>query len=220
MAERCVSARRPVNAYRFSGGFFVSFKAVLFDLDGTLLDTLDDLADSANSAFRQLGCPEHSVEAFKYFIGDGVESLVRRGLPPDRCDAATVAQCSTLMRKQYSERWACKTRPYEGGRRVARRFDRSRHPDGRAIEQAGRVHQAMCFAVAATVAIRGRRRRKSCVGQEAGPGGRARHRSPDAFRPRRDPLPGRHRHRHADGRCRRHVSRRRLVGGSARPTNC
>lgn len=92
----------------------MSFKAVLFDLDGTLLDTLDDLADSANSAFRQLGCPEHAVEAFKYFIGDGVESLVRRGLPPDRCDAETVAQCSTLMRKQYSERWACKTRPYEG----------------------------------------------------------------------------------------------------------
>ena len=54
-----------------------NYKAVLFDLDGTLLDTLTDLADATNHALRSLGFPEHPRESFRYFIGDGVETLVR-----------------------------------------------------------------------------------------------------------------------------------------------
>lgn len=92
----------------------MTFHAVLFDLDGTLLNTLDDLADSANAVLSQLGFPGHPVEAFKYFVGDGVENLIRRALPADRCDAATVAQGTTLMRAEYGRRWADKTRPYPG----------------------------------------------------------------------------------------------------------
>jgi len=92
----------------------MQFDAILFDLDGTLLDTLDDLAESCNSALRQLGCPEHPRQAYKYFIGDGVENLVRRALPQDRCDASTLARCAELMRVEYSQRWAEKTRPYPG----------------------------------------------------------------------------------------------------------
>ncbi len=91
----------------------MSYQAVLFDLDGTLLDTLTDLADATNCALRSLGFPEHPRECFRYFIGDGVEQLIRRVLPEDRCDAATLAACADLMRKEYGERWAATTRPYE-----------------------------------------------------------------------------------------------------------
>ncbi len=92
----------------------MTFRAVLFDLDGTLLDTLDDLADSANAALRRLGLPEHPVEPFKRFIGDGVEALARRAIPPERCDAETLARCAELVREEYGRRWDAKTRPYPG----------------------------------------------------------------------------------------------------------
>jgi phosphoglycolate phosphatase len=92
----------------------MSFHAVLFDLDGTLLDTLDDLADSANLALRQLGLPEHGAESYKRFIGDGIDNLVRRAVPEDRRDAATLAECVNLTRGNYAIRWAEKTRPYDG----------------------------------------------------------------------------------------------------------
>lgn len=92
----------------------MTFQAVLFDLDGTLLDTLDDLADATNRALRELGFAEHPVEAFKYFIGDGVENLVRRVLPRECGDAATLSRCGQLMRTHYAQGWAAKTKPYEG----------------------------------------------------------------------------------------------------------
>jgi phosphoglycolate phosphatase len=89
-------------------------RAVLFDLDGTLLDTIRDLADAANAALGQLGFAGHPVEAYKRLVGDGVEMLVRRALPPDRVDAAAVARCTALMKQEYSDRWARTTRPFDG----------------------------------------------------------------------------------------------------------
>ena len=59
----------------------MKYKAVLFDLDGTLLDSIEDLADSMNSVLRQFGYPEHNVDAYKYYVGDGIENLARRALP-------------------------------------------------------------------------------------------------------------------------------------------
>jgi len=56
-------------------------KAVLFDLDGTLLNTLDDIADSMNRVLADLGYPTHPTDAYKYFVGDGVEKLAERVLP-------------------------------------------------------------------------------------------------------------------------------------------
>lgn len=92
----------------------MTFRAVLFDLDGTLLDTLDDLADSANLALRQLGLPVHPVEAYKRFVGGGIENLVRQAVPAHRHDPGTLAECLKLTREQYLARWAVKTRPYDG----------------------------------------------------------------------------------------------------------
>ena len=89
-------------------------QAILFDLDGTLLDTLADIAESTNSALRGLGLPEHPHAAYKRFVGDGVETLVRRVLPADRLDPTTIAACVTGMRSEYGRRWDATTRPYDG----------------------------------------------------------------------------------------------------------
>ncbi len=87
---------------------------VLFDLDGTLLDTLEDLADSTNRCLAGLGLPGHPVEAYRYFVGDGIANLSRRTLPAERRDPATVEALQELFNRDYHAHWADKTRPYEG----------------------------------------------------------------------------------------------------------
>lgn len=93
-------------------------RAVLFDLDGTLLDTLDDLAEAANTMLRALGRPTHPRDAYRHFIGDGVEKLVERALPPEARGAATLAEGVRLTREHYAAHWADRTRPYAGIRRM------------------------------------------------------------------------------------------------------
>jgi phosphoglycolate phosphatase len=93
---------------------FMKFKVALFDLDGTLLDTIADLTDSMNIALNHLGFPGHHVATCKMFVGDGVEMFAFRALPENNRDQATVAECVALMRQDYSKRWANKTRPYNG----------------------------------------------------------------------------------------------------------
>lgn len=91
-----------------------ALRAVIFDLDGTLLDTLDDLAGAMNHVLVQEGLPAHPVDAYRYFVGDGMEMLVRRALPPERLDPTTVARALAAMRAEYDGRCADKTRPYPG----------------------------------------------------------------------------------------------------------
>ena len=92
----------------------MKFKAVLFDLDGTLLDTIGDLTDSMNVALSHIGFPAHDFETCKMFVGDGVEMFAFRALPENNRDQATVAKCVALMRQEYTKRWTNKTRPYNG----------------------------------------------------------------------------------------------------------
>jgi phosphoglycolate phosphatase len=92
----------------------VKFKAVLFDLDGTLLDTLQDIADSTNQALCQLGFPQHELESYRYFIGDGREALAMRALPEQHRDKAMVSQTVARINEEYSRRWADYTHPYQG----------------------------------------------------------------------------------------------------------
>jgi phosphoglycolate phosphatase-like HAD superfamily hydrolase len=79
---------------------------VLFDADGTLLDTLDDLADSMNGTLVHFGFPIHDREKYKYFVGEGMENLVRRALPDSaRKDPELVSRCSHMMRETYDRNW-------------------------------------------------------------------------------------------------------------------
>ena len=89
-------------------------KGILFDLDGTLLDTLEDLADSVNEVLRECGFPVHPVEAFRYFVGDGASVLIERVLPEAHRDTATHARCLARFRGVYATRWNVKTKPYDG----------------------------------------------------------------------------------------------------------
>jgi phosphoglycolate phosphatase len=91
------------------------YAAVLFDLDGTLLDTLDDLCDSMNSALHGLGFPPHPKDAYRFMVGDGVDTLARRVLPPERRgDDEVWKALVAAMREEYGRRWDKKTRPYAG----------------------------------------------------------------------------------------------------------
>jgi phosphoglycolate phosphatase len=92
----------------------MKFKAVLFDLDGTLLDTLDDLADSMNTTLERFGFPTHPVNAYRYFVGDGLLNLVLRALPKHHRDRATLNKAVATQREEYGRRWASKTHPYDG----------------------------------------------------------------------------------------------------------
>lgn len=88
-------------------------KAVLFDLDGTLLDTLEDIADATNAVLAAAGHPGHPTAAFKRFVGDGMRVLMRRALPSGAPDAE-IDRCVDAMRGEYGRRWKDKTRPYPG----------------------------------------------------------------------------------------------------------
>ena len=92
----------------------MKYSAVLFDLDGTLLDTLKDIADSVNSALGHLGFPQHELEAYKYFIGDGREALAIHALPEHHRKAVTVDKLVTYINEEYPKRWVNNTCPYQG----------------------------------------------------------------------------------------------------------
>ncbi|MCE5280064.1 MAG: HAD family hydrolase [Planctomycetaceae bacterium] len=92
----------------------MKYAAVIFDLDGTLLDTLEDLADSMNTALAAQGLPTHPLEAFKVFVGDGLEVFTRRSLGPRGGDDELVRRTIELQRDRYSRCWADRTRPYPG----------------------------------------------------------------------------------------------------------
>jgi|YelNatPaOPRAMG01_1025707.scaffolds.fasta_scaffold02577_18 phosphoglycolate phosphatase len=89
-------------------------QAVLFDLDGTLLDSLKDLADSVNVVLRRRGLPVHPEEAYRSFVGEGMERLVQRALPEESRSGALLQECVADLREEYARRWDRTTRPYPG----------------------------------------------------------------------------------------------------------
>jgi phosphoglycolate phosphatase len=91
------------------------FKGVIFDLDGTLLNTIVDLARSMNAVLIRFGYPGHDVETYKTYVGDGLEMLVRRSMPaPAREDDTLHARCVEAMREEYDRRRRETTAPYPG----------------------------------------------------------------------------------------------------------
>ncbi len=89
-------------------------KAVVFDLDGTLVNSIDDLADSSNAALMELGFPTHEVEKYRYFIGDGMRKLIERILPQEERYDEMIETCHKIFRRIYDENYLNKTAAYEG----------------------------------------------------------------------------------------------------------
>ncbi len=87
--------------------------AVLLDLDGTLVDSLPDLAAAANRALARLDMPGHAVEDYRAFIGHGVSVLMHRALPAD-ADPELLKRAVEHMREDYARSWAETTAPYAG----------------------------------------------------------------------------------------------------------
>lgn len=87
--------------------------ALIFDLDGTLLDTLQSLAEVFNTMLSDQGFPTHSVEAYRQIIGDGVSVAVERALPDDEISAEAIDRGVAQFREIYHDNWQT-ARPYPG----------------------------------------------------------------------------------------------------------
>ena len=103
----------------------MALKLVLFDLDGTLLDTLDDLADATNAALAGFGLPALPASDYKQLVGNGVRILMQRAYTAAARNAASDATATVTgmpadaemiaaFNREYDARWDCKTHPYDG----------------------------------------------------------------------------------------------------------
>lgn len=90
------------------------YKYVIFDLDGTLLNTLDDLGEAGNYTCRQMGWPEHSIDAYRYFVGNGMEKLVERFTPEKHRTTDELKTAYDIFMPYYHAHKEDKTRPYAG----------------------------------------------------------------------------------------------------------
>ena len=90
------------------------YRAVLFDLDGTLLNTFEDLADTMNSVLAAHEFPTHAVDAYRYFIGNGMPTLVARAIPAAQRESGLLDGYVRELRAAYAEKWNVKTCPYDG----------------------------------------------------------------------------------------------------------
>lgn len=89
-------------------------KLVIFDLDGTLLNTIYDLAQSTNFALAENGFPTHEVAEYNYFVGNGINKLFERALPEGERTEANIARIREKFLIHYDQHNADKSRPYEG----------------------------------------------------------------------------------------------------------
>lgn len=87
---------------------------VIFDLDGTLLNTLDDLANAANLTLEKFGYPTHETEKYKIFVGNGMKTLIKRILPENSRTPEIEAQVLSDFMEYYSAHSTDLTRPYDG----------------------------------------------------------------------------------------------------------
>lgn len=87
---------------------------IIFDLDGTLLNTIDDLAHACNHALIQSGFPMHAIEEYPALVGNGVKNLIRRALPESERMEENVERVYTAFVPYYDAHNADYTRPYEG----------------------------------------------------------------------------------------------------------
>ncbi|MCQ2285387.1 MAG: HAD family hydrolase [Bacteroidales bacterium] len=89
-------------------------KLIIFDLDGTLLNTIDDLCDSCNYVLSNHNFPIHTPDECKYFVGNGIRKLIERALPKDQCSEEQIDSLFQEFLPYYKLHSADKTAPYDG----------------------------------------------------------------------------------------------------------
>ncbi|RED25273.1 phosphoglycolate phosphatase [Flavobacterium cutihirudinis] len=92
----------------------MKFKGIIFDLDGTLVDSLHDISDAMNTVLQSLNFPTHTYETYQYFIGSGLRNLVSKALPSTNNSDEQIELCFECMINEYREMCTVKTKPYEG----------------------------------------------------------------------------------------------------------
>ena len=90
------------------------YKLMIFDLDGTLLDTLEDLANASNYALNKFDFETHEVQQYKTFVGDGVYKLIERIVPESHRQEETLLKVKEAFHSYYNEHNRDYTKPYEG----------------------------------------------------------------------------------------------------------
>lgn len=90
------------------------YKGIIFDLDGTLLDSLEDLANAGNSVLKSKGLKTHPVENYQYFVGNGLQKLIERLAPQYQDDQYMVAELMLEFKQKYNNCWKEKSRLYPG----------------------------------------------------------------------------------------------------------
>ena len=91
----------------------MKYDPIIFDLDGTLLNTLGDLAAAGNHALEQFGFPVHTEEEYRYFVGNGIPKLIERICPPSS-SPETLGRVHTLFAEYYGLHKSDRTKPYDG----------------------------------------------------------------------------------------------------------
>jgi len=92
----------------------MKYKAIIFDLDGTLLDTLDDLGNATNRILSRYNYPVHEINQYRSLVGDGAKMLVQRALPEEARNEFTIDTCLKEFKEDYGQNWNVETTLYEG----------------------------------------------------------------------------------------------------------
>ncbi|MFN7731091.1 MAG: HAD family hydrolase [Pirellula sp.] len=90
------------------------YRAAIFDLDGTLLDSLHDIANAANAALAAIGCPTHPIDDYRTLVGDGVRMLFQRASTECRENPEVLERCIQVYADAYAATWNRESQPYPG----------------------------------------------------------------------------------------------------------
>jgi phosphoglycolate phosphatase len=99
----------------------MKYRIAIFDMDGTILNTLEDLADAMNYCLKTHGMKERSLNEIKSFVGNGIRRLVEQAVP-NGTDAGSIDEIYTSFIQYYKDHCAVKTRPYDGIKEVLKKL--------------------------------------------------------------------------------------------------